>query len=253
MVVRKMVAEFVGTFALVFIGCGAIIAQSALGGIILGPTPTINPSSYVGVAFAFGLTIMVMVYAVGSISGAHFNPAVTVGFAIAGRFPWRYVPHYLAAEFGGAITASFIHWAILPESPNVYFGATTLGPGVSIGGGVAIEVILTFLLMFVIMSVATDVRFPSAASGLAIGLTVALDALAGGAFTGASMNPARSFGPALFAGLLGGAPEVLGQFWIYLLAPPLGAVLAALLYEYLRPQEFARRGVPEDLMEMMKG
>ncbi len=96
MLVRKVVAEFIGTFMLVFIGCGAIIAQSALGGI----KGEVNPASYLAITFAFGLTVMVMVYAVGHISAAHFNPAVTIGFAVAGRFPWRYVPHYWAAEFG---------------------------------------------------------------------------------------------------------------------------------------------------------
>lgn len=233
----KCVAEFVGTFALVFIGCGSIIADEIAKGKV---TP-------VGISLAFGLTVMTMVYATGHISAAHFNPAVTLGFAIAGRFPWRYVPSYLLAEFGGALLASFLHWALLSGyAYNVNFGATMLGEGVTFGQGFIMEVILTFFLMFVIMAVATDKRVPSAASGLAIGMTVALCALAGGPITGASMNPARSLAPALFAAPVTTVP--LQQLSIYLTAPILGAIIAARVYGFLRPEEFARKGAPEDLM-----
>lgn len=233
----KCVAEFVGTFALVFIGCGSIIADEIAKGKV---TP-------VGISLAFGLTVMTMVYATGHISAAHFNPAVTLGFAIAGRFPWRYVPSYLLAEFGGALLASFLHWALLSGyAYNVNFGATMLGEGVTFGQGFIMEVILTFFLMFVIMAVATDKRVPSAASGLAIGMTVALCALAGDPITGASMNPARSLAPALFAAPVTTVP--LQQLSIYLTAPILGAIIAARVYGFLRPEEFARKGAPEDLM-----
>lgn len=235
--IRKCVAEFVGTFALVFIGCGSIIADEIAKGKV---TP-------VGISLAFGLTVMTMVYATGHISAAHFNPAVTLGFAIAGRFPWRYVPSYLLAEFGGALLASFLHWALLSGyAYNVNFGAIMLGEGVTFGQGFIMEVILTFFLMFVIMAVATDKRVPSAASGLAIGMTVALCALAGGPITGASMNPARSLAPALFAAPVTTVP--LQQLSIYLTAPILGAIIAARVYGFLRPEEFARKGAPEDLM-----
>lgn len=259
MLVRKMVAEFVGTFALVFIGCGAVISQSALGGIkatavVKGVTAPgiameVDPASYVGIALAFGLVVMVMVYAVGHISAAHFNPAVTIGFAAAGRFPWRYVPHYLFAEFAGALFASLVHWALVSgEGINVNFGATAIPPTFNLAGGFLLEVILTFLLMFVFMAVATDKRFPSAASGLTIGLTITFCSLMGGAFTGASMNPARSLAPAIFTFVAD--PHPLKQIWVYLVAPPIGAVIAARVYEFLRPEEFARRGAPEDLMAL---
>lgn len=235
--IRKCFAEFVGTFALVFSGCGSVIADGITNGKV---TP-------VGISLAFGLTVMTMVYATGHISAAHFNPAVTIGFTVAGRFPWRYVPAYLLAEFGGALLASFLHWALLSGyAYNVDFGATTLGEGVTFGQGFIMEVVLTFFLMFVIMAVATDKRAPSAASGLAIGMTVALCALAGGPITGASMNPARSLAPALFAAPVTTVP--LQQLPIYLTAPILGAIIAARVYEFLRPEEFARRGAPEDLM-----
>lgn len=240
MLLRKLVAEFVGTFALVFIGCGAIIADSAL-------NERVTP---VGIAFAFGLTIMVMVYAVGHISAAHFNPAVTIGFAVAGRFPWRYVPHYLAAEFLGALLASFLHFALVfPHAANVNFGATMIRHEVTIGQGFVIEIVLTFFLVFVIMAVATDKRTPSAAAGLAIGMTVTLDSIAGGAFTGASMNPARSLAPALFATFVTTTP--LQQLWLYILAPIVGGIIAARLYEFLRPEEFAK-GAPADLLEAVR-
>lgn len=241
MLVRKMVAEFVGTFALVFVGCGAVIANGITKGEI----------SPVGISFAFGLTVMTMIYATGHISAAHFNPAVTIGFAVAGRFPWRYVPHYLLAEFAGALFASFLHWSLVSRDAfGVNFGATTLGNGISFGQGFVVEVVLTFFLMFVIMAVATDKRVPPGVSGLAIGMTVTLCALAGGALTGASMNPARSLAPALFATAVTKIP--LQQLWLYLTAPVLGAAIAARVYEFLRPEEFARKGAPEDLMEEAK-
>ena len=157
------------------------------------------------------------------------------------------MPHYWAAEFGGALFASLVHWALLPEGVNVDFGATTIPPNFSLAGGFLLEVIFTFALMFVIMAVATDKRFPSAASGLAIGLTVTLCALMGGAFSGASMNPARSLAPAVFAAMVTTRP--LRQLWVYLIAPVIGAAIAARVYEFLRPEEFARKGAPEDLME----
>ncbi|MCS7186117.1 MAG: MIP family channel protein [Armatimonadetes bacterium] len=238
--VRKLVAEFVGTFALVFIGCGAVIADGVTDGKV---TP-------LGISLAFGLTVTVMIYATGQISAAHFNPAVTIGFAVAGRFPWRYVPHYLLAEFAGALFASSLHWALIYGfASNVNFGATVLGDGISFGQGFILEVILTFFLMFVIMAVATDKRVPSAASGLAIGMTVTICALAGGPLTGASMNPARSLAPALFSAMAMKAP--LQQIWLYLIAPVVGAAIAARAYEFLRPEEFARKGAPEDLMEQV--
>lgn len=242
MLVRKLVAEFVGTFALLFIGCGAVIANGITNGKV---TP-------VGISLAFGLTVMAMIYATGHISAAHFNPAVTIGFAVAGRFPWRYVPHYLAAEFAGALFASLLHWALVSgHAFNVNFGATVVGEGLSVGQAFVVEVILTFFLMFVIMAVATDKRVPSAASGLAIGMTVTLCALAGGALTGASMNPARSLAPAVFAAMVTKTP--LQQLWLYLTAPVIGAAIAARVYECLRPEEFARKGAPEDLMEYAVG
>jgi aquaporin NIP len=209
---RALVAETIGTFALVFAGCGAIMVDektSALG--------------HVGVAITFGLVIMVMIYAVGHVSGAHFNPAVTFSFALARHFPRRHVPLYWGAQLAGALIAA----AILRGSLGniAYVGATF--PSGSEGQAFLWEAILSFFLMFVIMAVATDTRAVGEAAAIAIGATVGLDAMFGGPITGASMNPARSLGPGIIAG-------DLHAIWVYLLAPILGAAVAAVAYAFVR-------------------
>jgi len=206
---RKAVAEAVGTFMLVFVGCGAVAADAHSGGAL----------GAVGVSLSFGLVIMVMVYATGHISGAHFNPAVTLAFAAVGRFRWSQVPLYIAAQVLAAIAASGVLMSMFGESPGV------TSPTVGIGPALGVEVLLTFLLMFVITAVATDARAEGQMAGLAIGGTVAAAALMGGPLTGASMNPARSIGPAVVAGQLDG-------LWLYLTAPVVGAVLAAAVYSW---------------------
>ncbi|HTB23643.1 MAG TPA: aquaporin [bacterium] len=211
--IRPAVAEAIGTFALVFAGCGAIMVSQRFPG-------TVAPGS---IPLVFGLVIGVMIYAVGHISGAHFNPAVTLGLATAGRFPKKHVPAYWGAQFLGALAAVALLDAILPSGSG--FGATV--PSVGPGAALAWEAVLTFFLVFVIISVATDKRAPGAMAGVAIGGTICLDAFLGGSVTGASMNPARSLAPALFEGTL---PTV----WIYVAGPALGAVAAALSYEWLR-------------------
>ncbi len=250
MVWRKMVAEFIGTFALVFVGCGAIISQGVLEGIkVTAGKVEVNPLSHLTIALAFGLTVTAVVYAIGNLSAAHINPAVTIGFAVAGRFPWRYVPHYLVAQFVGALFGSLVHFALFSEAFNVNFGATMLAPELPYLYGLMVELLLTFLLMFAFMAAMTDKRFPSAASGLTIGLTVTVCILMGGVWTGASMNPARSLATALFAYRV--EPQALSQVWIYLLASIVGAIIAALVYEFLRPAEFAK-SAPEDLVQAVQ-
>ncbi len=248
---RKMVAEFIGTFALVFVGCGAVISQGVLGEIkVTAGALDVTALSYLTIALAFGLTVMVVVYAICNISAAHINPAVTIGFAVAGRFPWRYVPHYLIAQFGGALFGSLVHYALFSgDAFNVNFGATMLASELPYLYGLIMEVVLTFLLMFAYMAAMTDKRFPTAASGLMIGLTVTVCVLMGGVWTGASMNPARSLATALFAYLV--ESKALSQVWIYLLAPVIGAIVAVLVYELLRPAEFAK-SAPEDLVQVVQ-
>lgn len=178
---------------------------------------------HVGVAIAFGLVIMVMIYAVGHISGAHFNPAVTFAFALTRHFPWPRVAVYWIAQAGGALLAAGILRASLGKLAHV--GATL--PAGSQGQSFLWEVVLTFFLMFVIVSVATDTRAVGEAAAIAIGGTVGLDAMFGGPISGASMNPARSLGPALVSG-------DLHALWLYLLAPLVGAAWGALGYRFVR-------------------
>jgi MIP family channel proteins len=210
---KKSLAEFIGTFTLVFAGCGSIMVAERFPG-------TISSSA---IPVIFGLAVAVMIYAVGHISGAHFNPAVTLAFAAARHFPFEGVLAYWAAQFAGAFTAMGVLIALLPAGQ--IFGATL--PRVAFWPALSWEIILTFFLMFVIVAVATDTRAVGTMAGAAIGGTVMLAAWVGGPVTGASMNPARSLAPAFFAGRL----DVMG---IYILGPCLGAVLAALLYEAIR-------------------
>lgn len=203
-----LVAEAIGTFTLVFAGCGAIAVGT------LGPA---------GVAAAFGLAIMVMVHGLGHVSGAHLNPAVTAAFAVGRHFPLARVVPYWAAQVAGAIAGAALLRATLGDVP---LGVTQ--PTGSDIQSVVWEVVLTFFLMLVIVAVATDTRAVGQGAAIAIGGTVALGALVGGPISGASMNPARSIGPALVSG-------DLSNLWIYIVAPPIGAVGAVLVYRYLRP------------------
>ena len=202
-------------FGLVFAGCGAIMIDRLSGGQI----------THVGVGLVFGLIITVMIYALGHISGAHLNPAVTLGFVLVRHFPVRRLVGYWLAQLLGASLAALCLRLLLGD-------VAVLGATLPAGNGGAwqsfvLEVILTFLLMFVIMAMATDTRAVGQAAALAIGATVALEALFAGPISGASMNPARSFGPALVS-------WVWTSQWVYLLAPFLGAVLGAYAYRWLR-------------------
>jgi aquaporin NIP len=201
-------------FALVFAGCGAVVANAQYDGAL----------GAVGVSLVFGLIIMVMVYATGHLSGAHINPAVTIAFTLSRHFPARDAAAYVAAQLIGATLGAVLLLAVWPDQPGD-LGATV--PSVGAGSAFVYELVLTAFLMFVIMAVATDTRAVGAAAAIAIGGTVGLDALFGGPVTGASMNPARSFGPALAAG-------EWSDFWIYVLGPLVGAAMGALAYQLVR-------------------
>jgi aquaporin NIP len=206
----------VGTFALVFAGCGAIMVDSMTGGSI----------THLGVGLVFGLVIMVMVYATGHISGAHFNPAVTVAFATLGSFSWREVPAYVLGQVTAALLAS---GALLLLFGSVAQLGATVPAGSSLQS-LGLEALLTFFLMFVITAVATDGRAVGQMAGLAIGGTVALGAVFAGPISGASMNPARSLAPALVSG-------DLGALWIYLAGPIVGAIAGAWVYQLVRCED----------------
>jgi MIP family channel proteins len=214
-ILRRATAELIGTYALVTAGCGAIMVNADTGAL-----------THVGIAFTFGLIIVVMIAATGHISGAHFNPAVTLAFAVTRHFRWQDVPVYVAAQLLGAVAGSLTLQLLFTPIANL--GATVPSGGAWQSFGV--EILLSAVLMFVIISVATDARAAGQLAAIAIGSTVLLDALWGGPISGASMNPARSFGPALVAG-------VWQDHWVYWLGPILGAVLGASLYQFIRQPE----------------
>jgi aquaporin NIP len=218
---RSLVAELIGVFALVFAGCGAIMVDAKT-----------HQLGHVGVALTFGLVIMFGIYAVGHISGAHFNPSVTFAFALSRHFPWPRAAAYWLAQLAGAFLAALLLRASLGDRADL--GATL--PAGSQAQAFLWEAILTFFLMFVIMAVATDTRAVGEAAAIAIGGTIALDALSGGPVTGASMNPARSLAPAVVSGNL-------HAVWLYLCAPPLGAALGAFAYRFVRGPVAAREAV----------
>lgn len=206
---KALLAEFLGTFTLVLIGCGAVALTAAQGG------------SLVGSAFAFGLVLMTLCYTWGGFSGAHFNPAISFGFAVAGRMPWGLMLAYWIAQFLGGIAAGAL---------VAYFYGTANGAGASIGSltytdqwkAFLVEAFLTFFLVMTVL-VVTRNPFLAIASGLAIGLVLTFDMLAGAPLTGGSMNPARSLGPAIFS-------NNLSSYWIYIIGPLVGALVAALVY-----------------------
>jgi MIP family channel proteins len=227
---RRCVAELIGTFALVFIGC---TTRAMIG-------DTTNFAGILVVHLAFAFTIAAMIYTLSHISAAIFNPALTLGFAVSGRFPWRYVLPYWLAQFVGAVLAVGLDLILLPEkAPAVHYGATM--PKAGILQALTIEIVLTFFLMLVNMSSATDKRFKRADSGLAVGFVILVSGLMANSLSGASMNPARSLGPALFAG-----GNSLVTVWIYFVGPFLGAFLAVGLYQMIRGSDDHTRDVLEE-------
>ena len=210
---RKLAAEFLGTFALLFAGTGAIVIDDVTGGAV----------SHVGVALTFGLVVLAIVYAVGDVSGAHLNPAVTLGFFAARRFPGRSVLPYVASQCAGALVASLCLRLLFP-------GHATLGATLPRGNdfqSFVLEVLLTCLLMFVILSVSTGAKEKGITAGIAVGAVVGLEALFAGPISGASMNPARSLAPAVVS-------LHFASLWVYLAAPALGAAVAVLACRCVR-------------------
>jgi aquaporin Z len=213
---KALIAEFIGTFALIFIGVGAIAADYMLGG----------KSGLVGIALAHGLTIAVMISATMAISGGHLNPAVTVGALVAKKISLRNAVGYVIAQCLGAIVAAFVIKLAMPVDTlaAVGLGTPALGKDVTLTQGLVTEFVLTFFLMFAVYGTAMDKRAPKV-GGLFIGLTVALDILMGGPITGAAMNPARHLGPALIGGMM-------ENWWLYWVGPMLGSSFAALVYHH---------------------
>jgi aquaporin NIP len=210
---RKCLAEILGTFAMVFAGTGAIVINDVSGGMV----------THAGIAVTFGLIVLAMIYAIGDISGAHINPAVTIAFWWAGRFPGRRVGPYLASQLTGALLASGALRLMFAAHPTL--GLTH--PAGSQFQSFVLEFMLTAILMFVILGVSTGAKDQGIMAGLAIGAVVMLEAMFAGPISGASMNPARSLGPAVVSGHL-------HDLWIYLTAPVLGAIAAVMAWRAVR-------------------
>ncbi|WP_034058659.1 MIP/aquaporin family protein [Lacinutrix jangbogonensis] len=205
---KKYYAESIGTFAMVFCGTGAMTINEITNGSI----------SHVGVAIVWGLIVMAMIYAFGDISGAHFNPAVSIGFAITKKFSWKEVPKYAFAQLIGAVLASGLLWFLFPESQ--FLGETVPADRFPPYKAAILEFILTFFLMLVIINVSTGSKEIGTMAGIAIGGVILLEAMLAGPMTKASMNPVRSIAPALFTGNF-------QYLWLYISAPILGAITAA--------------------------
>jgi MIP family channel proteins len=217
---RVIVAEIIGTYFLVLAGTAAAVAavlQSPIAG---------SPADSLAVALSFGLVLISLVFALGHISGAHFNPAVTLGLAAVGKFPIKYVPFYLLSQIGGAFLAALtVLYAYGDRAKSLAsLGATYPAQGITALKAMVVEAFITFLLMLVIMAVATDPRTAKAAAGTAVGFALAVAILIGGPLTGGAVNPARALGPMIVAG-------DLTAWWAYLAGPILGAVLAAVIYQ----------------------
>ncbi len=223
--IKSAVAEAIGALALIFLGAGSIIADQLTGGKV----------GITGVAFAHGLAIATMVAAAGHISGGHFNPAVTVGFVVTRRLAIGAGVVYIIAQLIGASVGALLLTAVFPNAAAqaVQLGTPALAAGVSAGTGIVVEAVLTFFLVLVIFGVAVDPRGPRAVAPLAIGLVITMDILAGGALTGAAMNPARAFGPALFAG-------AWSNHAVYWVGPFLGGAVGAWLYQWIMPEDAKR-------------
>eukprot|EP00456_Euglypha_rotunda_P026154 TRINITY_DN210_c0_g1_i4.p1 TRINITY_DN210_c0_g1~~TRINITY_DN210_c0_g1_i4.p1 ORF type:complete len:243 (-),score=52.00 TRINITY_DN210_c0_g1_i4:386-1114(-) len=220
---KRLLAETVGTYFLVFAGTGAIVINDLSGGAV----------SHAGIALTFGLIVLAMIYSIGEVSGCHLNPAVTIAFCSAGTFPMRHVVGYIASQCTGAVLASVTLRLMFPLHATL--GATR--PAGSDLQSFFLELILTVMLMFVILSVATGAKEKGLMAGVAIGAVITLEAMFAGPICGASMNPARSLGPAIVA-------MQMDSLWIYLIAPPVGACLAVLLCRGIHESDCCREATP---------
>lgn len=204
---KKYIAEFIGTFSMIFCGTGAMTINEVTGGDV----------THVGIAITWGLIVMAMIYAFGEISGAHFNPAVTIAFAYAKKFGWKEVPKYILVQIAGAFAASGVLLFLFPDSDLL--GSTI--PTVDVWRAFVLELLLTFFLMVVIINVSTGSKEVGMMAGIAVGGVILLEAMFAGSITNASMNPARSLAPNVLSGNISG-------LWLYMTAPVLGALLAVI-------------------------
>ncbi|KAK1592194.1 hypothetical protein Q3G72_021015 [Acer saccharum] len=212
-ITQKFIAELIGTYFVIFAGCGAVAVNKIYGSV-----------TFPGVCVTWGLIVMVMIYSVGHISGAHFNPAVTFTLAIFKRFPWFEVPLYIIAQLIGSSLASLTLSLMMDVTPRAYFGTLPVGSNVQ---SLVAEIIISFLLMFVISGAVTDNRAIGELGGIAVGMTIMLNVFVAGPISGASMNPARSIGPAI-------VKNVYKGIWVYIAGPIIGAIAGGFAYNLLR-------------------
>ncbi|KAK2635378.1 hypothetical protein Ddye_030170 [Dipteronia dyeriana] len=210
---QKIIAEVIGTYFVIFCGCGAVAVNKIYGSV-----------TFPGIAVVWGLVVMVMVYSVGHISGAHFNPAVTITFALFRHFPSKQVPLYIVAQVLGSVLASGTLCLLLDVNDDAYFGTLPVGSNLR---SFVFEIIISFLLMFVISGVATDNRSIGELAGIAVGMTILLNVFVAGPVSGASMNPARSLGPALVM-------QKFRGLWIYIFGPLIGTIMGGFAYNLIR-------------------
>ncbi|KAK1359950.1 putative aquaporin NIP-type [Heracleum sosnowskyi] len=217
---QKIIAEVVGTYFVIFAGCGSVVVNKLYGGTITFP----------GICVTWGLIVMVMIYCLGHVSGAHFNPAVTFTQAVFKRFSWKLVPWYIVSQVLGSLLASVTLKLLFDVNHNSYFGTLPVGSDVQ---SLFTEFFISSILMFVICGVATDDRALGNFAGLAVGMTIMLNVFVAGPVSGASMNPARSLGPAI----------VMHEFrgiWVYFVGPTAGIMTGSLIYQLLRNKPFSR-------------
>ena len=215
--VRAAVAEFIGTAVLVYVGTSVAVASAARGEAVFDT---------LAVVLAFGLVLVALVAAFGHVSGCHLNPAITVGLAVTRRFPWPAAGVYVLAQLAGGLLGALCTWVSYGgrARSEAALAATHPADGVSVGQAFLVELLVTFVLVLVVISVATDDRAESAVAPIAVGFALAAAIFVAGPLTGGAVNPARAFGPNLLAG-------DLGPLWLYLVAPTLGGILAAVLYD----------------------
>jgi MIP family channel proteins len=220
---RAAAAEVVGTFVLVFTGTAVAVAAA------LGRPTAGSPYDSLAVALAFGVALLVVASALGHISGAHVNPAVTLGLAVGRRFPWRFVPVYVGAQIVGGCLGALATWAVLGQSARTkaHLGATFPASGITDLRALLVEALITFVLVFVVVAVATDERVSAATTSIAVGFALAAAVFIGGPVSGGAANPARALGPMIVAGKL-------TSFWVYIVGPLIGGAAAALLYNAIR-------------------
>ncbi|KAJ8769264.1 hypothetical protein K2173_002192 [Erythroxylum novogranatense] len=210
---QKIIAEIIGTYFVIFSGCGSVVVNKLYGSV-----------TFPGICVVWGLIVMVMVYSLGHISGAHFNPAVTVTFALFRRFPYKQVPLYIVAQVFGSTMASGTLCLIFKVPHDAFFGTVPVGPDVR---SFIMELIISFLLMFVISGVATDNRAIGELAGIAVGMTIMLNVFVAGPVSGASMNPARTLGPAIIM-------QNFKGIWVYMVGPFIGTIFGGFAYNLIR-------------------